>query len=147
MKKLGLGVMIVVGLALIAWCYLANRPEIAKLDDLIEVNAPTIDATIESPLVITGQARGPWFFEATFPVSLVNWDGLIIAEGYAEASGDWMTNDFVPFRAELVFVSPYAADNPDFMRRGALILQKSNPSDLPEHDAALEFSLFFAPRR
>lgn len=113
--------------------------------DLIRIDSPRPNEEISSPLTIRGEARGTWFFEATFPVTLTDWDGLIIAEHYAEAQGEWMTEDFVPFEATLEFDSPYGEDSPDFMRRGALILQKDNPSGLPEHDDALEIPVRFAP--
>jgi hypothetical protein len=111
--------------------------------DLIVVESPMPGATIDAPLVVTGKARGPWYFEASFPVSLVNWDGLIIAEGIATADGDWMTTDFVPFTATLNFVNPYSADQAAFMSRATLILKKDNPSGLPEHDDALEIPYTF----
>ena len=95
--------------------------------------------------MLTGQARGYWYFEASFPIVLTNWDGLIIAEGYATADGDWMTEEFVPFTASLEFTNPYEEGQPDFMKRGSLILQKDNPSGLPENDNALEIPIYFAP--
>jgi len=105
--------------------------------DLIRLDNPRPGQTITSPLLISGQARGTWFFEASFPVVLTDWDGLIIAEGIAQAEGDWMTEDFVPFSATLEF------DNPSLYNRGALILQKDNPSGLPENDDALEVPIFY----
>ncbi len=111
--------------------------------DLIQLTMPVPNGVIESPLTLTGQARGYWFFEASFPITLTNWDGLIIAEGYATAEGDWMTEEFVPFTATLEFTNPYHAGDPDFMKRGSLILQKDNPSGLPEHDDALEIPVWF----
>jgi hypothetical protein len=98
---------------------------------------------VGSPLMISGKARGNWFFEASAPVSLVNWDGLIIAQGIITADGEWMTTDFVPFSGQLQFASPYQAGDPDFMKRGAIIFQKDNPSGLPENDDALEFTVLF----
>jgi len=92
---------------------------------------------IKSPLTITGEARGYWYFEASFPVVLVDWDGKIIAEGIATAQDEWMTEDFVPFEATLEFTKPSYGEN------GALILQKDNPSDLPELDDALEIPIKF----
>jgi hypothetical protein len=115
-----------------------------SLDDLIRLDEPQPNETVSSPLTITGEARGTWFFEASFPVVLTNWDGLIIAEGVATAEGDWMTEDFVPFSAELEFDSPYSSGDPDFMQNGSLILQKDNPSGLPENDNALEIRIKFA---
>jgi len=93
--------------------------------------------SIASPLTITGEARGYWYFEASFPVVLVNWDGLIIAEAIATAQDEWMTEDFVPFEATIEFTKPSYGEN------GALILQKDNPSGLPEFDDALEISIKF----
>jgi hypothetical protein len=112
--------------------------------DRIRLDSPRPGDTIPSPLPITGQARGTWFFEASFPITLTNWDGRIIAEGYATAEGEWMTEEFVPFTATLTFESPYREGDPDFMKRGTLILHKDNPSGLPEHDDALEIPVRFA---
>ena len=61
---------------------------------------------ITYPVTITGQARGSWFFEASAPVVLTNWDGLIIAEGTIQTKGDWMTSDFVSFEGTLTFETP-----------------------------------------
>ena len=114
-------------------------------EDLIRLTPPASGGSIDSPLTITGEARGYWYFEATFPVVLTNWDGLIIAEGYAEAQSSWMTENYVPFVAELTFTSPYRSGDPAFMERGTLILQKANASGLPERDDALEINVKFSP--
>ena len=108
-----------------------------EVSDLIRIDFPRPNGSVASPITIKGQARGYWFFEATFPIVLTDWDGLIIAEGYATAEGEWMTEDFVPFTAGLVFVTP------EYSNRGTLILKKDNPSGLPEHDNALEIPIYF----
>lgn len=110
---------------------------VSQYKDLIKVTYPMPGDEITSPLVIKGEARGMWFFEGDFPVVLTNWDGLIIAEGYASAEGDWMTEEYVPFTGTLNF------EKPDFGEKGTLILQKDNPSDLPELDDAFEFDIIF----
>ncbi|MEK7635345.1 MAG: Gmad2 immunoglobulin-like domain-containing protein [Patescibacteria group bacterium] len=102
--------------------------------DLIRLDTPRPNQVVKSPLTISGQARGVWFFEASFPVFLVDWDGRIIAQGIATAEEDWMTENFVPFTAILEFTP----DENVYSNRGALILRKDNPSGLPEHDDALE---------
>lgn len=99
--------------------------------------------TISSPLSLTGEARGYWFFEGDFPIVLVNWNGLIIGEGLAQAQSDWMTVDFVPFVAEIRFTKPTNPTNQDYARRGAIIFQKSNPSGLSTHDSAYELPINF----
>lgn len=113
--------------------------------DLIVLNSPVPLGVINSPLMLSGEARGYWFFEADFPVVLTNWDGLIIAEGIATAGDEWMTEDFVSFTSTLEFVNPYNEGDPDFMKNGALILQRDNPSGLPENDDALEVPIRYAP--
>jgi hypothetical protein len=107
------------------------------LSDLIRLHSPRPNQLIASPLVVEGEARGNWFFEASFPVMLTDWDGLIIASGIATAKSDWMTNDFVPFTATLTF------KNPTYKNNGSLILKKDNPSGLPEYDNALEIPVLF----
>ena len=47
-----------------------------------------------------------------------------------------MTTDFVPFSVTLTFVKPATAT-------GTLVLQKDNPSGLPEHDASVEMPVQF----
>lgn len=111
-----------------------NSGNAAQKADLIRLTTPQPNSTVQSPLTITGEARGTWYFEASFPVVLVDWDGRIIAQGIAQAQSEWMTTEFVPFEAVLTF----AADPNAYSNRGALILQKDNPSGLPEHDDALE---------
>jgi len=108
--------------------------------DLIRIDSPRPNQVIQSPLTITGEARGSWFFEASFPVVLVNWDGLIIAQGIATAKSDWMISEFVPFEATLTFT----IDKNTYSNRGWLILKKDNPSGLPEHDDAFEIPVVLA---
>lgn len=110
--------------------------EIEK-SDLIKLDAPRPNQIIKSPLTIKGQARGFWFFEGSFPIVLTDWDGLIIGEGIATAQGEWMTEEFVPFTAEIKF------EIPKYKNNGTLILQKDNPSGLPEHNDALEIPVLF----
>lgn len=106
--------------------------------DLIILDSPSSGASISSPLKISGKARGNWFFEGSFPVILVNWDGKIVANSIAEANGDWMTTDFVPFEATLEFTKPEENNN-----RGAIILKKDNPSGESRLDDALEIPIYF----
>lgn len=107
--------------------------------NLIRITSPRPNDTIKSPLTISGEARGNWFFEASFPVVLVDWDGKIIATSIANAKSDWMTTDFVPFEATLTFL----VDKNAYSNRGSLILKKDNPSGLSKNDDALEIPVLF----
>jgi hypothetical protein len=118
-----------------------TTPQIAQIADTIVVITPTIDATVSSPLTIAGQARGPWYFEASFPIILTDWDGKIIAQGHGQATSDWMTTDFVPFTATLTFTTPTPGD--PAKNRGTLILKNDNPSGDPARDKYLEIPVEF----
>jgi Immunoglobulin-like domain of bacterial spore germination len=93
--------------------------------DDIQIDSPQPEATVSSPLVITGQARGGWYFEASFPVTLNDANGNTVAKGSAQAQGDWMTSEFVPFKATMI----YEANTSD----GTLILENANPSGMEEN--------------
>lgn len=114
-------------------------PAPASKDDLIVLESPLPKEGISSPLIVKGKARGNWFFEGSFPVTLVNWDGLIIAEGYATAQGEWMTTEYVPFVGSITFEKPYTGVSD----RGWIILKKDNPSGEPQFDNALEVEIKF----
>lgn len=103
--------------------------EIEK-NDLIRASNPRPNQTIESPLTITGEARGYWYFEASFPAELVDANGKQLAIMPIMATEDWMTENFVPFNAVFNFSMPTTAT-------GTLILHKDNPSGLPDHDDKL----------
>jgi len=104
--------------------------------DLIQVTAPRPNQVVSSPLVVAGRARGRWYFEASFPVHLFDANGKELAVVPAQAQGEWMTTDFVPFKVELVFSEPATA-------AGMLVLKKDNPSGLPEHEDELRIPVAF----
>lgn len=104
--------------------------------DLIRVETPQPGQTVKSPLSVKGQARGTWYFEAVFPVRLYDGTGKEIASGQGTATSEWMTVDFVPFVATLTFDTPATAT-------GTLVLEKDNPSGLPENDDKLEVPVSF----
>lgn len=99
-------------------------------EDLIRLTSPRPNDIVSSPLVLEGDARGYWFFEASFPVRLEDENGNVLVQYYAQAEGEWMTEDFVRFRSELIFAAPTSG-------RGTLILERDNPSGLPEYADAL----------
>ena len=98
--------------------------------ELIRVNSPRPGDPISSPLVVYGEARGNWFFEASFPIKLLDGNGKEIAVAIAQAQEEWMTTNFVLFKATLEFLKPATAN-------GTLVLEKDNPSGLPEHADSL----------
>lgn len=114
-----------------------NIGNAAELANLITVSVPQPNATISSPLAITGQAVGSWYFEASFPVKLFDASNNLLAETTAQAQGNWMTTSFVPFIATLNFAAQPANST------GTLILYKDNPSGLPANDDSLIVPISF----
>jgi len=118
-------------------CPTVEEPAPEINHDLIRINSPQANELVTSPLYVSGMARGNWFFEGSFPINVVNWNGLIIGEGYATAQGEWMTTEFVPFTGTITYT--FSPDTP--YDRGWVIFKKDNPSGLPEFDDALEFPI------
>jgi glucose/arabinose dehydrogenase len=106
--------------------------------DMVRLRTPAPNAVVSSPLSVQGEARGNWFFEASFPVKLLDGNGREIAVRPAQAEGEWMTTSFVPFAVSLEFDTPDTAT-------GTLVLKKDNPSGLPEYDAEVRVPVRFSP--
>jgi hypothetical protein len=118
-------------------CNVPDTGVATSTSDLIRVTTPLPNAVIESPLTISGEARGNWYFEASFPIRLFDSEGVELAVAVAQAQGEWMTTEFVPFETNLIFISPAGGQT------GTLVLQKDNASGLPEHDAELRIPVRF----
>ena len=104
--------------------------------DLIKIDNPRPNQIIESPLFVKGEARGNWYFEASFPAKLFDDNGFLLGITPAQALGNWMTEDFVPFNVILPFAVPSTS-------KGRLILEKDNPSGLPEYADELRIPVYF----
>lgn len=102
--------------------------------DMIVVEAPQPGTVLPKEFTISGTARGNWFFEASFPIQVTDQQGNTIYEGFATASGEWMTTDFVPYSGTVSLAGAYSG-------LATLILKKDNPSGLPENDASVSFPI------
>ena len=87
------------------------------------------------PFTLTGEARGSWYFEGSFPVRVEDGSGDNVVEHSAQAQGEWMTEDFVPFAAIL---SPSGAIPSG---EATLVIEKANASGLPEHADAIRIPI------
>jgi len=102
----------------------------------ITVSYPLPNQVINSPLTITGQARGSWYFEGVFPIKLLDSSGNVLAQTQAHSQGEWTTNDFVAFTAQLTFTNP-TGDT------GTLVLEKDNPSGMPQNAGKITIPVNF----
>ena len=114
-----------------------TNTDLATSTELIRVTTPLPNALVRSPLIVSGEARGNWYFEASFPIRLFDSEGKELAVSVAQAQGEWMTTEFVPFETKLIFISPPTS------RVGTLVLQKDNPSGLSEYDDELRIPVRF----
>lgn len=138
MKKIILIIIVIVAIGGFFVCYFLEQRSKAPSSEitptpkesLIKVDNPQPNQEIQSPFIVKGKARGNWYFEAVFPVKLLDENGNVIVQTQARALNDWMTEDFVPFEAVLTFSVPED-------QNGTLVLQKDNPSGLPKNDAEI----------
>lgn len=93
----------------------------------LRVESPRPGQWITSPLKITGDARGSWFFEAEAKTALLDGNRQKISQTTITAIGDWMTEDWVPFSGSMTFEKP-ATEN------GFLVFNKANASGLKDHE-------------
>ena len=106
--------------------------------DLIFIATPRPNAGVVNIVDIHGQARGFWFFEGDFPIRLEDTEGILIAEGFGQAVGEWMTEDFVTFVTSI----PFSVDRDT---PAVLVFERDNPSDLPENDDELRLPIILKP--
>lgn len=104
----------------------------------VMLDSPRPDQTVSSPLIIEGRARGSWFFEASFPVELVDGQNNRLGISFVQAQSDWMTADFVFFRGQLNYQAAATTS-------GRLILMNDNPSGLPENQKQFSIPVIISP--
>lgn len=96
-------------------------------DNLFKLTSPTSGSTVTNPLTLSGEARGTWFFEGSFPVRLEDVNGNVITSTIATSSEEWMTEEFIPFLAYLDF--SVTTDT-----QAIIVFKKDNPSDIRAND-------------
>lgn len=113
-----------------------QEDEIEAKKDLIVVQSVKPHQEIISPMIVEGMARGLWFFEASFPIRVFDAEGELLGVAVAQAQGEWMTKEFVPFRAYVDF-------RPSKSKEGVMVFEKDNPSGLPENADELRIPITF----
>jgi hypothetical protein len=98
--------------------------------DQIRITQPAPGSVTGKTFTISGQARGTWYFEASFPVAVLDKDGKTLVTIPAQAKGDWMTTDFVPYSVQVTVPQSYIGP-------ATIVLHKDNPSGLSENDASM----------
>lgn len=102
------------------------------------IDEPQANTVVSSPLVVKGKAPGSWYFEASFPVTLLDDKGNKIATTAASAQSDPLTENLVPYAALLEFNTTSTS--------GYLLLNNDNPSGLPENSLSVKIPILFLNR-
>lgn len=106
------------------------------IKDVVETDVENRLSPYAETISVTGKARGTWFFEGSFPVELLDANGVVMQKAIAKADGEWMTEDFVPFSVSIDYA-------PGITRTGLVVLKKDNPSGDPAHDDAFKIPVTF----
>ncbi|MES2134926.1 MAG: Gmad2 immunoglobulin-like domain-containing protein [Patescibacteria group bacterium] len=136
------GVLVLVAVGALYFFFLSevDAPSVSTVHyvnataDNIVVASPKPGESLGSIIDVSGRARGMWYFEASFPIQVVDDTGAVIAQDIATADGEWMTEEFVPFTATITLTSPYTGP-------ATLILKKDNPSGEASRDASMEIPI------
>jgi hypothetical protein len=105
----------------------------ASLDNIV-VSKPLPGEKVAQTFSLQGEARGGWYFEASFPVEVQGIDGEVLTTAIAQAEGEWMTELFVTFKAQVEIPASYHGP-------ATVILKKDNPSGMPENDGSLSYPI------
>lgn len=104
--------------------------------DLIRVSNPTPGSVVGKPITVMGEARGTWYFEASFPIEVRDSAGMVIATGIGQPvnGADWMTENFVPFSTTITIPQ-------GFIGEAVLTLMNDNPSGMVENARSVSFPI------
>ncbi|MDB5266249.1 MAG: hypothetical protein JWN89_64 [Parcubacteria group bacterium] len=104
----------------------------------IIVTTPAAGATTTSPISLSGNAQGSWFFEASAPVLIMDAAGKTLGQGTIHATGDWMTTAYVPFTGSVAYTLPVGTTT-----EGFVIFMNDNPSGDPARSVSIRVPVHF----
>lgn len=115
----------------------SEESSIPQKDDLIRVTSMKNNQVVDGSFTVTGEARGQWYFEGSFPVRIEDANGKVLGRVVAKAKGEWTTTEYVPFEVFVIF-DKYQTST------GFIIFEKDNPSGLPENANELRVPIQFS---
>lgn len=107
----------------------------SSLSEVVQLESPTSDSLVTSPLTVKGKAINTWFFEASIPVGLLDDQGNEIVMQGVMTNEDWMSDGMHAFETQLSFVTS--------AKTGFVVIRKDNPSGDPERDAEVRIPVRF----
>ena len=107
-------------------------------DGSIVIDLPLANATVTSPIAVSGRARGNWFFEASAPVTIIDANGKTLGQGQIRATGDWMTTEYVPFTGSISYTLGTSSST-----AGYILFMNDNPSGDPARSVSVRVPVRF----
>ncbi len=111
-----------------------DESEETEQNPKIDLISPKPNEELGQSFSIFGQARGSWYFEASFPIVLLDEARNELLTTVATAQGEWMTENFVPYSATVDLKTKYTG-------KAFLVLKKDNPSGDPSYDDQIEIPI------
>jgi hypothetical protein len=108
----------------------ANKPNV------IWVDTPLPNQTVINPITVNGYAKSSWYFEATFPIKVLDANGKVLGQAIGQAQSDWTSGGYIEFVASLKYSTPATST-------GTLVLEKDNPSGLTQNADELRIPVKF----
>lgn len=112
-------------------------------EEQVRVSQPIADQKIVSPLVVKGEAQANWFFEAQFPVVVVDQSEKVLGSGVATALRSSATDVLVVQKDTWLKFEARVNYKKGTAKAGYVILKRDNPSGLPENEAAVRIPVVF----
>lgn len=144
MKKIIVLPFLMAGILIGAGMFYMNGAELSSVNAQatstasIQIDEPDPNDIVSSPMTVSGQATGTWFFEDSAPVKVYNSNGTLLGQGtISTVSGNWMTTSSVAFTGTINFSNPNTAT-------GTVVFERSNPSGLPQNAASSTVQVRFA---
>lgn len=104
--------------------------EICQHENLC-VEYPKAGQVVSGTILLKGKAR-KWYFEASFPVRLIDASGKEVLAVPVQAQGEWMTVEFVPFETTITIPASAVKGN------AMLVFTEDNPAGDEERGRPVE---------
>ncbi len=103
----------------------------------VVITSPLANSIVKSPLIVRGTVPAGWMFEGSLPIKLLDDNKNLIVQGIAQEKvpGSWQSGDPIDFESEIKFTTT--------ARSGFLVIEKDNPSGLPENAKSFSFEVLF----
>lgn len=121
--------------------YAPATPSPSPAESSVVITSPTSGSTVTSPLRIEGTVPAGWMFEGVLPIKLLDENRKMIAQGRGQEiiPGSWQSGKPVAFEGKIIFTTT--------AKSGFLVIEKDNPSDLPENSGSFEIPVVFQNKK